>query len=564
MPEKLEKSMSVGLTLKQENETEKGIIEGQLVTHSVLDAYSDVFTKESLDKVNKDKTYFLLHMHNWERELGVMKLHQDEQGNLKFIGQLDLSTDDNGNALNKEAQKVYSMMKKGANYQMSVGGLIKSREFGKFNTDEGDVDVRFIKEFEVVEGSIVLKGAVPGATVQTVKGDNNINKNNKGDDNMPKNIEDIEKGIDKNAKNIEKAGQKLTELEEKAAKINDLEEKLNKSNEEIEKMSGALDELMKKGVPNPETEEKKARNAFEKYLRTGDKSIEGLEKAAIGTGQATVLIPTILSHEILKETKETSNFLLKGKFYTGNADIIRIPVRNEITGANQIVKEGAGNTQDGTLGYTKIELRAGYRQVRYPITDELVQDSAFDMIGEIKEAISEEFGQTLSALTVSGAYNETTEQFIEGFLTNTNVTAGAITSGAVKKVTADDLIKLETGMKSSYRSGSAYYVSPALYEEMKLWKDADGRYLWANILEGATMRFNGYPVYVEEFLEGIDTGKYPAVFCDFGKGYAYYMKKDFEQELDRKPNERITEYYTRIRIGGKVLRPKAFSVLKVK
>ncbi len=560
MPEKLEKSMSVGLTLKQENETEKGIIEGQLVTHSVLDAYSDVFTKESLDKVNKDKTYFLLHMHNWERELGVMKLHQDEQGNLKFIGQLDLSTDDNGNALNKEAQKVYSMMKKGANYQMSVGGLIKSREFGKFNTDKGDVDVRFIKEFEVVEGSIVLKGAVPGATVQAVKGNNNINKN-KGDNNMPKNIEDLEKGMNQNTENIKKANEDLAAA---LKKNGELEDKINKANEEIENMGKALDEVMKKGVANPEIEEKKANAAFEKYLRTGNKEIEGLEKAAIGTGQATVLIPTILSHEILKETKETSNFLLKGKFYTGNADIIRIPVRNEITGANQIVKEGAGNTQDGTLGYTKIELRAGYRQVRYPITDELVQDSAFDMIGEIKEAISEEFGQTLSALTVSGAYNETTEQFIEGFLTNTNVTAGAITSGAVKKVTADDLIKLETGMKSSYRSGSAYYVSPALYEEMKLWKDADGRYLWANILEGATMRFNGYPVYVEEFLEGIDTGKYPAVFCDFGKGYAYYMKKDFEQELDRKPNERITEYYTRIRIGGKVLRPKAFSVLKVK
>ena len=560
MPEKLEKSMSVGLTLKQENETEKGIIEGQLVTHSVLDAYSDVFTKESLDKVDKDKTYFLLHMHNWERELGVMKLHQDEQGNLKFIGQLDLSTDDNGNALNKEAQKVYSMMKKGANYQMSVGGLIKSREFGKFNTDKGDVDVRFIKEFEVVEGSIVLKGAVPGATVQAVKGDNNINKN-KGDDNMPKNIEDFEKGLRQNTEDIKKTNEDLAAA---LKKNEELEGKVEKANEELEKMGKSLDGLMKKGVPNPETEEKKANDAFEKYLRTGNKEIEGLEKAAIGTGQATVLIPTILSHEILKETKETSNFLLKGKFYTGNADIIRIPVRNEITGANQIVKEGTGNTQDGTLGYTKIELRAGYRQVRYPITDELVQDSAFDMIGEIKEAISEEFGQTLSALTVSGAYNVTTEQFIEGFLTNTNVTAGAITSGAVKKVTADDLIKLETGMKSSYRSGSAYYVSPALYEEMKLWKDADGRYLWANILEGATMRFNGYPVYVEEFLEGIDTGKYPAVFCDFGKGYAYYMKKDFEQELDRKPNERITEYYTRIRIGGKVLRPKAFSVLKVK
>ena len=557
---------SVKMVLKQDTEA-KGIIEGQLVTHSVIDSYGDYFDKTALDKVDKDKTYFLLHMHDWSKEIGTLKVYQDEAGNLKFSAKLDLSTDEKGNALNLDAQKVYSMMKNnGANYEMSVGGLLKQREWGKVQTDKGEIEARIIKEFEVIEGSVVLKGAVPGATVQTVKGNNNINKNenNKGDDNMPKNIEDIEKGIDKNAKNIEKAGQKLTELEEKAAKINDLEEKLNKSNEEIEKMSGALDELMKKGVPNPETEEKKARNAFEKYLRTGDKSIEGLEKAAIGTGQATVLIPTILSHEILKETKETSNFLMKGKFYTGSGDYIKIPVRNEITGANQIVKEGQGNTQDGTLGYTHIELRAGYRQVRYPITDELVQDSAFDMVGELKEAISEEFGQTLSELTVKGPYNASTEQFVEGFLTNATVTGAAITTATVKKVTADDLVKLETGMKASYRKGSAYYVSPKLYEEMKLWKDGDGRYLWMNILEGATMKFNGYPVYVEEFLEDIDTGKYPAVFCDFGKGYAYYQKNGFEQELNRKVNERITEYYTRIRIGGGVIRPKAFSVLKVK
>ena len=529
---------SVKMVLKQDTE-EKGIIEGQLVTHSVIDSYGDYFDKTALDKVDKDKTYFLLHMHDWSKEIGTLKVHQDETGNLKFSAKLDLSTDENGNAINQDAQKVYSMMKSGANYEMSVGGFLKQREFGRVQTDKGEVDARIIKEFEVIEGSVVLKGAVPGAIVQTVKGDNNINKN-KGDDNMPKNIEDLEKGMNQNTEDIKKA------------------------NEELEKMAETLDEVMKKGVPSPETEEKKANDAFEKYLRTGNKEIEGLEKAAIGTGQATVLIPTILSHEILKETKETSNFLMKGKFYTGSGDYIKIPVRNEITGANQIVKEGQGNTQDGTLGYTHIELRAGYRQVRYPITDELVQDSAFDMVGELKEAISEEFGQTLSELTVKGAYNASTEQFVEGFLTNATVTGAAITTATTKKVTADDLVKLETGMKASYRKGAAYYVSPKLYEEMKLWKDGDGRYLWMNILEGATMKFNGYPVYVEEFLEDIDTGKYPAVFCDFGKGYAYYQKKGFEQELNRKVNERITEYYTRIRIGGGVIRPKAFSVLKVK
>lgn len=427
---------SVEMILKKDAE-EKGIIEGQLVTHSVIDSYGDYFDKTALDKVDKDKTYFLLHMHDQSKEIGTLKVYQDETGNLKFSAKLDLSTDENGNAINQDAQKVYSMMKNnGANYEMSVGGFLKQREFGKVQTDKGEVDARIIKEFEVVEGSVVLKGAVPGAIVQTVKGDNNINKN-KGDDNMPKNIEDLEKGMNQNTEDIKKANEDLAAA---LKKNEELEGKVEKANEELGKMAETLDEVMKKGVPSPETEEKKANDAFEKYLRTGNKEIEGLEKAAIGTGQATVLIPTILSHEILKETKETSNFLMKGKFYTGSGDYIKIPVRNEITGANQIVKEGQGNTQDGTLGYTHIELRAGYRQVRYPITDELVQDSAFDMVGELKEAISEEFGQTLSELTVKGAYNASTEQFIEGFLTNTTVTGAAVTTATVKKVTADPFL----------------------------------------------------------------------------------------------------------------------------
>ncbi len=551
---------SVKMILKQDTE-EKGIIEGQLVTHSVIDSYGDYFEKTALDKVDKDKTYFLLHMHDWSKEIGTLKVYQDEKGNLKFTAKLDLSTDDNGNAINQDAQKVYSMMKNGANYEMSVGGFLKQREYGKVQTDKGEIDARIIKEIEVVEGSVVLKGAVPDATVETVKGDNNINKN-KGDENMSKNIQDLEKGMNQNTEDIKKANEDLVAA---LKKNEELEGKVEKANEELEKMGKSLDELMKKGVPNPETETKKEIGAFEKFLKTGDRNVEGLIKAPIMTSGVTpILMPSVLANEILKELKETSNFLMKGKIVTLKEKSIIIPIRNEITETNEIVKEGAGNTRDGSLAYSQIEITAGMRQVRYPVTDETRADTAFDIVSEIKEAISEELGQTLSALTLKGTYNTTTEQCIEGFLTNTDVLAGAVTTGAVNKVTWEDMVKLETGMKLSYRQGSAYYVSPKLYEEMKLWKDANGVPLWNTIKDGATMKFNGYPVYVEEFLDEIATGKYPAVFCDFGKGYTYVMKQNFEQELDRNPDKRITTFFTRIRIGGKVTRAKAFSVLKVK
>ena len=549
--EKFQKS--VEMILKRDTE-EKGIIEGQLITHSVIDSYGDYFDKQALDKVNKDKTYFLLHMHEWSKELGTLKVYQDEKGNLKFTAKLDLSTDENGNAINKDAQKVYSMMKNGANYEMSVGGFLKQREWGKIQTDKGEVEARIIKEIDVIEGSVVLKGAVPDATVTTVK-------NDKGDENM--NLENLEKGINKNTEDIVKAGKKLTEIEEKANKIAELEEKLNKSSEEMEKMSGAIDEIMRKGMENPETEEKKETEALQKFLRTGEAGNLRVAKA-ISSTQVAVLIPSALEREILKEIKENSPFLFNARIYTGKESYRRVPIRNEITPKNQAVKEGVGNTQSGEISYTYIDIKAGKRQVPYPLTDEAKEDAFADLVSEIKEAVAEDFGITLSDLTINGTYNETADQFIEGFMTNTNVKANAITSAAAGQVTWEDMVKLETGMKKQYRKNAKYYVSTKMYEEMKLWKDTTDRQLWSTIHNGATMVFNGYEVVVDEFLDDIATGKYPAIFCDFSKGYGYYIKNDFEQETNRKVNEGITEIYTRIRIGGKVLRPNAFKPLKVK
>ena len=550
---------SVEMILKKDTE-EKGIIEGQLVTHSVIDSYGDYFDKTALDKVDKDKTYFLLHMHDWSKEIGTLKVYQDEKGNLKFTAKLDLSTDDNGNAINQDAQKVYSMMKNGANYEMSVGGFLRQREFGRVQTDKGEVDARIIKEIEVVEGSVVLKGAVPDATVETVKGDNNINKNNKGDDNMPKNIEDLEKGMNKNTEDIKKANEDLAAA---LKKNKDLEDKVDKANEELERMGKSLDEVMKKGVANPETEEKKETEALQKFLRTGEAGNLRVAKA-ISSTQVAVLIPSALEREILKEIKENSPFLFNARIYTGKESYRRVPIRNEITPKNQAVKEGVGNTQSGEISYTYIDIKAGKRQVPYPLTDEAREDAFADLVGEIKETVAEDFGITLSDLTINGTYNETADQFIEGFMTNADVKANAVTSATAGKVTWEDMVKLETGMKKQYRKNAKYYVSLKMYEEMKLWKDTTDRQLWSTIHNGATMIFNGYEVVVDEFLDDIATGKFPAIFCDFKKGYGYYIKNDFEQETNRKVNEGITEIYTRIRIGGKVLRPNAFKPLKVK
>jgi len=74
---------------------------------------------------------------------GKIQFVKNEYGNILIPSVVGI--DENGNPLNADAQKVYSMMLQGANYNMSVGGYIKEREYGKMETDKGEVDVRIIK-----------------------------------------------------------------------------------------------------------------------------------------------------------------------------------------------------------------------------------------------------------------------------------------------------------------------------------------------------------------------------------------------------------------------------------
>ena len=173
---------TIQFELKQDT-SETGVIEGTLINHSVVDSYGDVFSKASIDSLDKSKQYFLLHMHDWSKELGTMTVEQDNNGNLKFVGKLDLSTFENGTPINAEAHKVYSLMKQGMNYEMSAGGYYKKAEHGDFNTGTSTIRAFIIEEFDLAEGSLVIKGAVPGAGVETIK------QNKKGEKQMTNEVE---------------------------------------------------------------------------------------------------------------------------------------------------------------------------------------------------------------------------------------------------------------------------------------------------------------------------------------------------------------------------------------
>ena len=571
---------TIQFELKQDV-TEAGTIEGTLINHSVVDSYGDVFSKASIDSLDKSKQYFLLHMHDWSKELGTMTVEQDDNGNLKFVGKLDLSTFENGTPINTEAHKVYSLMKKGMNYEMSAGGYYKKAEFADFNTGTSTIRAFIIDEFDLAEGSLVIKGAVPGAGVETIK------QNKKGEETMTNEVEaakvDATQTEDTATKTNEEVideviGAVQTAVEGVATELKAPKEdepadqptdaptgdmaKFRKQIEEdiMNKMNSEIRKNVK--IENNVTKTDEATATFTKYLRGEQADFTKLDRTKTGA-----LIPELKSKEILKEIKGGSVFFGASTVVSGTSNEYKFVVRKDVRVNNvQGVTEGAGNTLDGELEFTQISFGAETLQGRFPVTDEALADSGYNLLDEITGATAEDFAEKLGQLITKGVKSSTNA--IAGFLNDPSTISQVTTN--VGAFNQNDLIRLTRNkdMKSKYRKNAKLYVSPSAYTEMETWVDGNGRPLLTPTLtadNNIVSKFKGYEIVEEEYLEDVKTGKFPVFFGDFKSFYGMFVRiNTFETEKERRANERINIFYTRCRMGGGVIRPKAGVVLQVK
>ena len=573
-------SKTIQFELKQDV-TEAGTIEGTLINHSVVDSYGDVFSKASIDTLDKSKQYFLLHMHDWSKELGTMTVEQDDNGNLKFVGKLDLSTFENGTPINAEAHKVYSLMKQGMNYEMSAGGYYKKAEFADFNTGTSTIRAFIIDEFDLAEGSLVIKGAVPGAGVETIK------QNKKGEEKMTNEVEaakvDATQTEDTATKTNEEVideviGAVQTAVEGVATELKAPKEdepadqptdaptgdmtKFRKQIEEdiMNKMNSEIRKNVK--IENNVTKTDEATATFTKYLRGEQADFTKLDRTKTGA-----LIPELKSKEILKEIKGGSVFFGASTVVSGTSNEYKFVVRKDVRVNNvQGVTEGAGNTLDGELEFTQISFGAETLQGRFPVTDEALADSGYNLLDEITGATAEDFAEKLGQLITKGVKSSTNA--IAGFLNDPSTISQVTTN--VGAFNQNDLIRLTRNkdMKSKYRKNAKLYVSPSAYTEMETWVDGNGRPLLTPTLtadNNIVSKFKGYEIVEEEYLEDVKTGKFPVFFGDFKSFYGMFVRiNTFETEKERRANERINIFYTRCRMGGGVIRPKAGVVLQVK
>ncbi|MET4802499.1 phage major capsid protein [Bradyrhizobium sp. LB11.1] len=193
------------------------------------------------------------------------------------------------------------------------------------------------------------------------------------------------------------------------------------------------------------------------------------------------------------------------------------------------------------------------------ISNQLIEDSAFDLGAEIGADLGESFGEKEGDLFFNGA--GTTEPL--GLLNDTDfVTA----TSASTTITADDLIDLYYGVKTAYSKNGAWGMNRKTIATVRKFKSSVGEYLWQESLaDGQPPTFLGKPVVEIPALQDPAAGAVVAVFGDWFRGFRVLDRIGMSVLPDRltQASNGQVRYHARRRMGGKLVQPEALIGLKV-
>ena len=159
----------------------EGKVEAVFSVFNEVDSDGDVVLPTAIKSGFKDKGVPMVWAHDWKKPIGRGEIVTDDNV-ATFKGQFIMDTDEGRNAFN-------TVKAMGDLQQWSFGYEVKDSENGKFQKDNGEIDVRFLKELDVWEVSPVLVGANQNtytASVKEKKEDPNQNTGMKFDDEVEK------------------------------------------------------------------------------------------------------------------------------------------------------------------------------------------------------------------------------------------------------------------------------------------------------------------------------------------------------------------------------------------
>ena len=245
--------------------------------------------------------------------------------------------------------------------------------------------------------------------------------------------------------------------------------------------------------------------AFWDMMR-GNTSLEVRDALSVGVDQnGGFTVPDEFERQLVQALEENNIFRSLAKTIRTNSGTRTIPIATD-SGSASWIEEGAA-IQESDMSFSQETLSAYKLGCMIKVSNELLNDSAFDIAAHIAHRFGVRFGNAEEDAFINGtgpsANPQTTPSQPTGILTSLTPTAGNTTANA-QTVHFDNIYKLYYSLKSPYRRNASFLCNETLLLQLMLIKDKNDNYIWKPGLEiGKPDTILGRPIYTSGYMPAI-------------------------------------------------------------
>ena len=308
--------------------------------------------------------------------------------------------------------------------------------------------------------------------------------------------------------------------------------------------------------------------AFWQMVR-GNVTPEVRNALSVGTGsKGGYTVPDEFERQLVQALEETNIFRQMAHVIKTDSGTHAIPIASD-SGEAAWVDEG-GTITDADPAFSQAVLKAFKMGTLVKVSNELLNDSAFDIAGYISERIGKRFGNAEEKAFLTGAGESDTPGTPSeptGILTTLS---GDVTTDAYTSIDFDDVYALYYKLAEPYRRNATFVTSESVMLKLMTLKDGESQYIWKPSMEvGKPDTLLGHPIRTSQYMPALagttaDKSKKVMLFGDFG----YYWIADRGSRTLQRLNElyAITDQVGFIgtqRVDGKLILSDAVKLLKM-
>jgi HK97 family phage major capsid protein len=414
-------------------------------------------------------------------------------------------------------------------------------------------------------------------------------------------FEEFKAANDNRLKEIEKKGSADVVLVEKVERVNAALDKLEGENQKrtaelletkkaldeeknhVDELEVALNRLSLKGSSDPAQRKQELKEKVETWSRAvvgahligvpnlsaeQQKALSDVaaEYKALGIANDTTggyLAPAEYIREIIKGVTDVSPVRSLVRVRQTASKSVLLPKRTGQFAAQWVADQGTKSETDG-LRYGMWEIPTHEMYALIDISNQNLEDSAFNMEGEISFEATEQFAVAEGAAVVSGNGVGKPHGFMDATAGLSENISGSAATIADADGQANGLLSLKYALKTAYARNATWALNRTTLGSVRKLKDGDKNYIWMPGLGGQPNTIDGDPYVEVPDMPSEGAGLYPIAYGDFAR--AYTLVDRIQMEMLRDPYTQATggnvRFIFRRRLGGQVTLAEAVRKLK--